>query len=176
MKYILKCGALYDPQSQQALAKIKCSLPGPVKKIFRGGDEPALRTDIRYSGDPNRQGGDVRNKEYTITDPENQIVAAAHPDYAEGEDPSANGWPVCRLPRVDHARLTIKGAGYFLRMYGSGNYIIREVNSQKAVRIVHRGTGGGWSVEDSVGLTPEMLCGLFVFCRYLEQENELVLV
>ena len=29
------------------------------------------------------------------------------PGYAEGEDPLVTGWPICRLPRVDHGKTTL---------------------------------------------------------------------
>ena len=40
----------------------------------------------------------------------------------------------------------------------------------------HRGLIGGWTVEDDAGFTPEILCALFTFSRYLEHENEFVVV
>ena len=41
---------------------------------------------------------------------------------------------------------------------------------------MHRGIAGGWTLEDNCGFSPEMLCGIFIFCRYIEQENEFMIV
>lgn len=47
---------------------------------------------------------------------------------------------------------------------------------REVVHILHRGIMGGWTIEDETGLLPKNLCGLFVFCRYLERENEFMTV
>ena len=33
------------------------------------------------------------------------VLMYTNPDYAEGNDPTVVGWPLCRMPRVDHAKL-----------------------------------------------------------------------
>ena len=35
---------------------------------------------------------------------------------------------------------------------------------------------GGWLFHDDHGFAPEVLCGIFAFCRYIEQENEFLIV
>ncbi|MDE6589165.1 MAG: hypothetical protein K2K53_02205 [Oscillospiraceae bacterium] len=68
------------------------------------------------------------------------------------------------------------GREYLLVMRNSQNYILSAPNGQAAVQIVHRGLMGGWDIEAGGDLRPEELCGIFVLCRYIEQENELVLI
>ena len=43
-------------------------------------------------------------------------------------------------------------------------------------RIMHRGLCGGWSIDADEAFSPGILCGLFAFCRYMEHENEFMIV
>ncbi len=43
-----------------------------------------------------------------------------------------------------------------------------------AARLVHNISGGGWNVEADPVFSPFILMGLFIFCRYLDRENEFV--
>ena len=56
------------------------------------------------------------------------------------------------------------------------NYVLTDAQGRCAVRIIHRGMSGGWKLDVSQPLSPSLLCGLFIFCRYLEKENEFVVV
>ena len=176
MRYTLNAGTLYSEPSSGPLAKIKSSLLGPVKKIYLQDDEPVLKSDICNLKDTDKPQGDVRNRLYILIDRENHRVAEAHPGYAEGEDPEVAGWPICRLPRVDHAQVLIQGIVYTLTMHNSQNYSLRDEKNCEILRIMHRGICGGWVLEEHHGLEPEILCGLFAFCRYIEQENEFLVV
>lgn len=61
-------------------------------------------------------------------------------------------------------------------MHNSQNYsLINNANSE-VLRIMHKGISGGWIVEDTCGFLPEIICGIFIFCRYIEQENEFLIV
>lgn len=42
--------------------------------------------------------------------------------------------------------------------------------------IMRRGLCGGWLIDAFDDFSPEILCGIFVFCRYVEQENEFLIV
>ena len=176
MRYTVKSGVLYEEQSCQTLAKIKSSLTGPVKKIFRNSDEPVLKTDIRHLNTEKYDSGDVRCREYILINREDEMIAAARPGYAEGNDPAVTGWPICRMPKVDHAQITIKGEIYYLTMHNSQNYALKDSKGHEILRIMHKGITGGWSVEDDQGFTPEILWGLFIFCRYIQQENEFLIL
>ena len=63
-----------------------------------------------------------------------------------------------------------------LIMENSQNYVLVNENGRDLVRIIRRGLTGGWNVSASGRFRPEMLCGLFALCRYMEQENEMILV
>lgn len=176
MRYTIKAGVLYGEQPQQALAKIKSTFMGPVKKILREKDETVLKTDIRCKDIELEHRGDVRRREYILVNCLNEIIASAHPGYADGDDPAVVGWPVCRLPKVDHAKLMIEEDDYLLTMHNSQNYALRDAGGYEILRIMHKGLSGGWSLEDDHGFAPEILCGLFTFCRYIEKENEFLIV
>lgn len=176
MQYMMKGGVIHSGQTLRALARIKGVLSGPDKSILGEEDGLRMRADIRYPDGKREGSSDVRQKEYVLTGPEGSVVAVAHPDYAPGVGPGGDGLPVCRLPRVDHARIEMKGTDFMLTMHSSQRYTLEQDGGAEAVRITHRGIPGGWTIEDRVGFAPELLCGLFVFCRYIERENELLIV
>ena len=176
MQYTMKAGVLYQGDSQIALAKIKSVLIGSQKKIYKVTGELLSETSIRYLDESKASAGDVRNQEYILTDSEGRLLGCARPGYADGDSPEEMGWPICRMPKVDHASITAKDADYSLIMDNSRSYSLRNGAGQELLRIVHKGIAGGWNLEDRQGFPPEVLCGIFSFCRYLEQENEFLIV
>ena len=61
-------------------------------------------------------------------------------------------------------------------MHNSQNYSLINAHNSEVLRIMHKGIAGGWAVEDICGFVPEIICGIFIFCRYIEQENEFLIV
>ena len=176
MQYTIKAGVLYKNDSQFALTKIKSALLGPQRKIYSIAGEQLLTADICYPDKSKVGSGDVRNREYILTDMKNQLIASARPGYADGDDPDVVGCPICRMPRIDHAEIVMNGKEYLLTMHNSQNYSLMSNGNSEILRIMHRGIAGGWTVEDCYGFAPEMICGIFTFCRYIEQENEFLIV
>lgn len=174
MNYTMKSGILY--QGEKIMARLKSSVGGPEKSVFLADGTPILRTLIRNLNAPAEKAGDVRFRQYVIFDEDGKECAVAKPDYAEGDDPEITGWPVCRLPKVDHAKFLYHGIEYTLSMKNSQNYSLKESSGKVVVEIFHRGLAGGWNIETGGFFTPEMLCGIFVFCRYMEHENEFLVV
>lgn len=173
MQYIMKSGTLYQEDVPAVLAKMKSAMIGSQKKIYNNADELLLEARIRET---KAHTADVRNREYILTDRTGKVAASAFPGYADGEAPEVAGWPVCRMPKVDRANITLNGAEYVLRMQNNRNYTMTINDHGEVLRITHRGSAGGWMLEDSCGFAPEILCGLFAFCRYIEQENEFLIV
>lgn len=174
MKYMMKAGVLY--LQDRVMARIKSSLASPEKKVLSADGHLLLRTDIcGVDAPPDRQ-GDVRFREYTMMTGQEEPLATAKPNYAEGDDPMTVGWPVCRLPKVDNAQVQIDGRTYCLTMQNSQNYLLRESSEKVAIQILHRGLIGGWDIEAEEDFSPELICGIFIFCRYIEQENEFLIV
>lgn len=76
-----------------------------------------------------------------------------------------------RLAREEHgANLLPKGRTeplfrrLFLRFFQNANLI------------VHRGVTGGWDIDAPAAMSAGLVCGLYVFSRYLERENEFLTV
>jgi len=176
MQYTIKSGVLYKHEPQSASVKIKSALIGLQRKIFSIAGELLLTADVRYLDEFKASSGDVRNREYILTDNGNQLICSARPGYADGDDPNVVGWPICRMPRVDHANIVVNGEEYLLTMHNSQNYSLINAHNSEVLRIMHKGIAGGWAVEDHSGFTPDIICGIFIFCRYIEHENEFLIV
>lgn len=176
MKYVMKFGILYGEDGKVAFAKIKNTVVGPVRKICSDEGEVLLQTDIHYIDMKKEHCEDVRNKEYTLRDNKGIVVGSSRPGYAQDEDPDENGWPAFRLPKVDHAEVILEKIKFSLNMYNSQYYVLRNTNGEEVLSILHKGITGGWFFDDKQGFAPEILCAIFVFCRYMEQENELLIV
>lgn len=174
MKYIMKEGILYFNDIMSA--RIKGVFTGPEKKIYSANGTMLMHTDIANLEAPPSEMGSVRYRQYVLFNDAGNRCAAASPDYAEGDDPAIAGWPLCRMPRVDHAKVVIGGKEYLLVMQNDQNYSLSEKSGRTAVQIFHRGLGGGWNIEAAEDFAPEIICGIFVFCKYIEQENEFLVV
>lgn len=173
MIYYLTAGVLCAADEAQPLASIRGCLCGAEKQVFDRDNSLLLRTDIRLLGADAQA---VPAKEYVMYGPDGSELAVAKPRCSTGDDPAAASWPVCRMPRADEAVLTMEGQEYTLVMENVQNYVLTDAKGRCAVRIIHRGMTGGWKLDVSQPLSPSLLCGLFIFCRYLEKENEFVVV
>jgi len=174
MKYLMRSGALY--LNDVLSACIKGAIVGPEKKIFSADGTLALCTGIRNLEAPVEKMGDVRYRKYVMLDKSGKECVIAKPEYAKGDDPSVAGWPICRMPRVDHAQVLFGEEEHILVMRNDQNYILAEKSGKTTAQIYHRGLIGGWNIEAADNLAPEMICGIFVFCKYMEQENEFLVV
>lgn len=174
MEYIMKSGNLF--LNSVLLACIKRTPVGLGKKILDAGGRVVLYTEILDLEAPAGERGNVHYRQYVMLDGNGEECAAARPGYAQGEDPSVAGWPLCRMPRADHAWLSIGGNGYLLAMKDSQEYSLSGKDGEILVRVAHRGLCGGWAIEAASVFRPEMVCGIFIFCRYIEQENEFLVV
>ncbi len=173
MRYSMKAGVLY--LQEQAAAKIKGGA-GAEKSILSPAGTLLLRAGVRCLEAPPERQGDVRFRQYALMDADGNDVAVAQPDYAQGDDPALTGWPVCRMPRVDHAQILMAGKTYRLNRVNSQTYLMAEEGGNVLLRIAHKGLIGGWNIETRHSLDAALICGLFVFCRYMEQENEFLIV
>lgn len=174
MKYVMRAGTLY--RNDTVLAKIKGAFTGPEKKIYSANGTMLMRTDILSLEAPPNEAGNVRFRQYVLFDDNDNKCVVASPDYAEGDDPAVVGWSLCRMPRVDHAKVVIGEREYLLVMQNNQNYSLSEISGKMIVQIVHLGLGGGWNIEAIEDFASEMICGIFVFCKYIEQENEFLVV
>ena len=118
MQYMIKSGVLYN-ETQTALLKIKRALLGPQRKIYSIADALLLTVDVRYLNESKASIGDVRSREYILTDCERRLIGSARPGYADGDNPDVAGWPLYRMPKVDHAHLSVCETEYVLIMHNS---------------------------------------------------------
>ncbi len=176
MRYLMKSGVLSNPKSGTAHAKVKNSFLGATKTIILPEDETTYLTDIDITDAPSGKSGDVRYRTYTLKDTDGTLFMEAHPGYAKDDAPDIVGWPICRAPKVDHAAIVLDGAEYQLLMHNSQNYSMLDSDGKALVQIMHKGISGGWTIETNLDISAWTLCGLFIFCRYIEQENEFIVV
>ena len=172
MEFVIKGGCLYpaaQPEGGPPLARSKNTLCGGARPILGPGGALALRAVIQ--ADPSG-----RARQYLLLRPDGTPAAIARPGYSPGEDPASQGWPVSHLPRTDHADLVLQGEACVLEMLNSQNYELRSAAGSCLVQVLHRGLLGGWDLRCKVHLPPEELCGLLVFCLYLDRENEFLTV
>ena len=172
--YLIQTGVLSGKDGKEPLAKISNIILGPEKKIrvLNSGEEYLVESAVdskRY--DPLT----LKGKEYRMTDSEGRKCLYAYPHYAAEDDPKVNGWPINRLPRIDTLDVVMK-QHYTLTMYNPSNYSLKDDRGNEVLKFMHRGLIGGWTVEDEGGFSPEILCALFTFSRYLEHENEFVVI
>ncbi|MBR3357997.1 MAG: hypothetical protein IKG46_09260 [Solobacterium sp.] len=171
MNYRLMSGNLYAEGNKTPAASLKYDMFSNEKRIYDRAGQLVYTADIVNEGT-----GSVRQKKYVLRSLQGVPVITAYPGYAEAEDPEIYGWPLARLPKTDHADLKIKGEDYTLIMQNSQYYVMNDESEKPAVSVIHRGIGGGWNIETSLDLTPEILLAVFVFCRNIESENELIIV
>ncbi len=171
MKYILKSSVLY--REDTPAARIGRRLSTAERDIYV---PEGMRIMHAHITDSAENTGDVRSRRYILEDLRDHTLIEAVPGYAREEDPEIYGWPLSHMPRCDHADLVITGRPYRLVMLNSQNYVLYGEDERAAVQIVHRGISGGWNIEADRLFSPALLCGLFVFCRYIESENEFPVV
>lgn len=176
MNYIMKLGVLYEENFERDLAKIKSAIIGAEKNIYIHENELIAKTNIRNLEQNSGNSGDVRFREYVMSDREGQVIVLGHPNYAKGENPDETGWPAVRVPRVDHADICIKEKKYILEMHNCQNYSLKDCRGEIILQVMHKGICGGWNLVTNYDFAPEVICGLFLFCRYIEQENELLII
>lgn len=176
VSYKMKAGALFEEAGDRPLACLDRACFGTEKQILSPEGEVLLRTRIGALAPSPDQMESTPGREYLMLGPAGALYARALPEYAAGDASIDDGWPLSRVPRVDHARLEYGGETFLLAMRNSQNYTLYDSARHILVQIIHMGLPGGWSVETQRQFPPQFLCGLFVFCRYLELENQFPVV
>lgn len=173
MKYIMKAGTLYF--NNIVSARIEGSFTGSEKKIYSANGSLIMHTDVANLEVPPNETVNVCYRQYILFDSSGNKCAVANPDYAKGDAPTVV-WPLCRMPRVDHAKVVFDKNEYLLVMQNNQNYLLSDKSGKSVMQIFHRGIAGGWNIEAMDDFAPEIICGIFVFCKYIEQENEFSIV
>ena len=176
MRYMMKSGILSNFDNEKKLAQIKSEFWGAKKTITLSDSDSLYQTNIDIMSAPLERSGDVRYRVYILTNENDEVLLKGHPGYALEDDPDVVGWPVYRAPKVDHADVLIDGFNYLLVMNNSQNYVLKNDSGASVLQIMHQGISGGWIIETNETFDAPILCGLFIFCRYIEQENEFSVV
>ena len=173
VKYRIKAGVLYGEGDQVPLARLERRFRTQEKRIVDGEGRPAVRIARRRYREAGGESPADRWS-YEMEDMEGRPLAQVWPDYTSREGPGVQ--PLNRLPRVDRARLRVGEEEYLLVMKNSRSYCLYAPEEQVVLRMEHQGVAGGWQLESWKDFSPGFLCGFFVVCRYLEEENELLIV
>lgn len=171
MKYSLISGALYTDDGKAKLAYMKNVFASSEKQVISHDGKEHLSVSIVTGSSC-----DGVLHEYVIQDMNMNPLAVARPEYSEKEHPDVCKGPINRASLVDHAKLLIKNKEYDLVRKCFQNYEVYEKSGRIAVHISRRGMIGKWTVDADESIEPTLLCGLFVFCKYLEKENELFVI
>ena len=169
--YTIHRGVLTRESDGKKLMRIAGVPNAREKRILTMDGKILGRTMIR--GD---ECGHVRSREYVLLDTMGIPRAVVRPAYAQGEDPTEVGWPIHRMPAVNRAEVLMDGKVCELVMHDAYCYTLTKVKEMGRVQLRHRGLGGGWQIESEADFTPKMLSAFYVFCRYMEQENDFPLV
>ena len=161
MTYLMKRGCLYGDDREAELAVIHSELNGLKKQVEAGGR--LYTADVLPGG-------------YRMEDESKQPVLEGKLGYAAGEDPAQFGWPLCRTPRRDHVCVQMEGREWMLEQLNCQNYRLLDSEGTPVLEVLHRGLTGGWILEAQREFEPWVLCGIFLFCLYLDRENEFAVV
>lgn len=166
MKYTMKAALLYGEGETVPLMKIQGSISGSGKTVTTVDGRLLYKARIENDADT-----DVRFHSYVLSDGEGREVCVGRPEYAKGEEAPENLWSINHTPSVDHATLNFRGESSVLFMLNSQNYVLRQ-DGKTILSIIHNGIYGGWTIETGADFKAEDICGIFIFCRYIERENE----
>ncbi|WP_337575608.1 hypothetical protein [Fournierella sp.] len=169
MEYLMKGGVLYRGETEP-VGKIGGWLCGNRYTIRQGTMEYQVRVQPLEQPEECCSG-----REYFLRGKGGQLMRAV-PCYRRGQEPEQAGWPLNRTPEVDRAELTWRKKAYSLEMVSCENYLMKNQKGEVALCVMHRGIAGGWRIECGPEFEPWAICAIFVFCRYLEQENQMVVV
>ncbi|MDR2023162.1 MAG: hypothetical protein LBQ71_07925 [Hungatella sp.] len=178
MNLLLKSGTLYrmdNKASGPALANIHNHMFGLEKQIIAG--EKQFLTQIRTEIPTGERILGVCSRQYLLKNSDGEILLSGVPKYGDENDPSIVGQFSYRMPRVNSAELVFQDRSGLLRMINSQNYRLTDPSGRVILTLLRRGIfSGGWNLDAAEELRPEFLCAIFIFCRYMEQENELPIV
>lgn len=168
MNYLIKSGNLYQIDNGRPGSKLAC-LKTPfysVKKTILSPDgEVRLIADVQHSENT----GKIPKCTYTLMDPLNQVVLTGYPTYNKN-------YIALNAPRINHIKLFMNHKIYELSMKDNLECNLVDQSNYNIANLVHNKKGGGWLLKADPVFSPYILMGLFLFCRYLDKENEFIMI
>lgn len=67
-----------------------------------------MRTEIHNLKIPAGEKGNICYRQYIMFDKDGKKCATAKPKYAQDDNPAITGWPVNRMPKIDHAQRSVR--------------------------------------------------------------------
>ena len=170
MKYYLKSQIFYDEKNNRR-AYIQ-STPTYLKSYIRDSDgNEMLTAELRMNSSH-----DARRHEYLLTDSNLKTVASARPYYAESDTPEIYGWPFCRTPEIDNLSLKVNENSYEIVRIGYPKYEIRDSLGNLVLGLSYSLIARQWNVYADNHFTEAIICGIILFCQYLEFENDVIIL
>lgn len=175
MTYQIHSGILYENCENSVtrkLAYIKYPFSFTKKQILSPNNELLLIADIELID----SGKNDNARNYILSTPNNQRIIVGAPGYAKNSDPEIFGWPLSHAPRCDHVSFRYLNQVFQLQMLNTQYYMITDVQGQRIMDFIHNGFIGGWTVHTYMNFEPSIILGLFIFSKYLDKENEFLIV
>ncbi len=171
MKYYIHYGKLF-PANQDEAKDCLCYIKPPVysqnKQLCSADGTARASVEITENGtDPQRP-----IHRYVMKDSTGKILAEGQPGYSGNADLH----PFSRGPRADHVAIRLPDAACRLQMQNSQNFILTTEDGRVSMELIHNGVNGGWNVSADDSLDALLVMGIFLFSRYLDKENEFVVV
>lgn len=178
MRYHIHYGRLF-PACQDGKEECLCYIKQPVylqnKQICSADGKRELSIEIEETGNDAR----LPRHKFLMKDQDGTLLAEGQPGCASG----SNLPPVPRGLRMDHVAITMfhvpqtsPPASYILQMQNSQNFLLTLPDGQTVMELIHNGVSGGWNVSTNDSFDAMLVMGIFLFCRYLDKENEFVIV
>lgn len=181
MRYHIHYGKLF-PVSPEGNEDCLCYISQPVytqNKILYSADgsrvvfvEIAEAETGSVIGAETSAGPQYTAHRYIIKEKDGRLLAEGRPGYS-GQAPVQ---PLSRGPRADHVVTRLPDISCRLIMQNSQNFILTADGGRRMMELIHNGVSGGWNITADGSLDVMLVMGIFLFSRYLEKENEFVVV
>ena len=150
LKYRMKAGKLY--LGNDLLVQSKGRMVSPGKIICDREGRELLYTEIFQKDADASETGDMQGK---------------------ASSSAENGFPVCRMPRVDHALMDIQGKTCVLIRKKWGEYVLQDEGGKVLMQIQYTGAlGRQYEINTFSTWKPEMIAGIVQLSYYMERESE----
>lgn len=184
MKYIMKAGKLYLDGAVLIQCRNRMISPGKIicdkegrellyTEIYQKYSDVSGISDMQAKESSHAEYRDIAGRRYLLRKMDGSICTSAAPFYAAEERLPENGFPVCRMPRVDHILMEIQGKTCVLIREKWGEYVLQDVGGQVLMRIRYTGAlGRQYEIDTFSTWKPEMIAGIVQLSHYMERESE----